>query len=69
MITFNDKSTIISDKWRPTFFFFFFGEIEMNYLIFTIWNYVITLQEKRHITTSNITKTKIIGVIYIVLHL
>ena len=50
-------------------FFFFFGEIEMNYLIFTIWNYVITLQEKRHITTSNITKTKIIGVIYIVLHL
>ena len=48
--------------------FFFFGEIEMNYLIFTIWNYVITLQEKRHITTSNITKTKIIGVIYIVLH-
>ena len=49
-------------------FFFFFGEIEMNYLIFTIWNYVITLQEKRHITTSNITKTKIIGVIYIVLH-
>ena len=49
--------------------FFFFGEIEMNYLIFTIWNYVITLQEKRHITTSNITKTKIIGVIYIVLHL
>ena len=67
MITFNDKSTIISDKWQPTCFFFF-GEIEMNYLIFTIWNYVITLQEKRHITTSNITKTKIIGVIYIVLH-
>ena len=28
-----------------------------------------TLQEKRPITTSNITTTKIIGVIYILLHL